>query len=137
MTEGWHGDDHLILFDEAEVASVSDRYTISNCLPGYQVIGLRGWDDFILRDATGSTYTAPTVPAISEYLSPYTPPVAGSGLTPDHRFSGKIKWYLTPVAFGGDTKMGKNLIWVSHEQHAQLVIWWNDLYRSLKRKPST
>lgn len=29
MTEGWFGDDYLILFDEAEVASASDRYSIS------------------------------------------------------------------------------------------------------------
>jgi hypothetical protein len=73
MTEGWYGDDHLILFDEAELASASDRYAISELLPGYRVIGLRGWDDFILQDSTGRTYNVPTVPAIAEYLSPYTP----------------------------------------------------------------
>src|SRR5437588_3594467 len=74
MTEGWYGDDHLILFDEAEVASASERYAISELLPGYRVIGLRGWDDFILQDSTGRTYNVPTVPAIAEYLSPYALP---------------------------------------------------------------
>jgi len=46
MTEGWFGDEHLILFDEAEVASASDRYGISQSLPGCRVIGLRDWDNF-------------------------------------------------------------------------------------------
>jgi hypothetical protein len=28
MIEGWHGENYLMLFDEAEVASASDRYAI-------------------------------------------------------------------------------------------------------------
>jgi hypothetical protein len=91
MTEGWYGDDHLILFNEAEVSSASDRYAISQFLPGYRVIGLRGWDDFILQDSRGSTYSVTTVPAVAEYLSPYTLPPAGSSLSPDDRFQARIK----------------------------------------------
>jgi hypothetical protein len=136
MTEGWYGDDHLILFDEAEVASASDRYAISEFLPGYRVIGLRGWDDFILQDATGRTYSVPTVPAIAEYLSPYTLPQAGSTLAPDDRFEGKIKWYTTPIVFGGDPSLEKNVIWVSHDEHVQAVRFWNNIYRSMKNQPS-
>jgi hypothetical protein len=135
MTEGWFGDDHLILFDESEIALASGRYAISQPLPGYQVIGLRGWDDFILRDSAGRTFTVPTVPAIAEYLSPYALP-AGSILSPDGRFRGKIKWYLKPIVFGGDPNLGENVIWVSHEQHADLVKFWNDRYRDLKRQPT-
>ena len=133
MTEGWYGDDHLILFNEAEVSSASDRYAISQFLPGYRVIGLRGWDDFILQDSRGSTYSVTTVPAVAEYLSPYTLPPAGSTLSPDNRFQERIKWYVKPVVFGGDPTLGENVVWVSHEQHAQLVKYWNDLYRSVKR----
>jgi hypothetical protein len=132
MTEGWFGDEHLILFDEAEVASATNRYGISQSLPGYRVIGLRGWDDFILQDTMGRTYSVETVPAIVEYLKPYTLPPAGSTLSADDRFQGKIKWYLMPVVFGGDPKLGKNVIWVSHEEHAQLVRFWNDRYLSVK-----
>jgi hypothetical protein len=50
----------------------------------------------------------------------------------DDRFAGKIKWYVTPLVFGGDPKIGDNLVWVSHEEHAQLVRWWNEQYRALK-----
>ena len=34
VNEGWLGDDYLILFDEAEVETASDRYEISQLLPG-------------------------------------------------------------------------------------------------------
>lgn len=136
MTEGWYNDDHLILFDEAEVAQASDRYAISELLPGYRVIGLRGWDDLILQDPTGRTYRVPTVPATAKYLSPYALPPIGTSLEPDERFAGKIKWYIKPIAFGGDPKLGDNITWVSHEQHAQLVKYWNSLYRNVTSQPS-
>ena len=134
MIEGWHGSDHLILFDEAEIASASDRYAVSQFLPGYKVIGLRGWDDFILQDYSGATFCAPTVPAVADHVSAYTLPARGTTLSPDDRFQGKIKWYVKPVVFGGDPQSQENIIWVSHDQHAQLVIYWNGLYRSLKRR---
>jgi len=137
MKEGWLADDYLILFDEAEVGAASDRYAISQLLPGFQVLGLRGWDDFILRDSEGQTYSVPTVPTDQRYLSPFPLPGAGSRLRPDPRHSERIKWYVTPIVFGGDPGVGANLVWVSHEEHAQLVRWWNDMYRSLKGHPYT
>jgi hypothetical protein len=33
MIEGWFGDDYLISFNEAEVGSASDRYSISRFYP--------------------------------------------------------------------------------------------------------
>ena len=134
MNEGWYGDDHLILFDEAEIASASDRYAISQFLPGYKVIGLRGWDDFILQDSSGGTYCAPTFPAVADHVSAYALPSSGTTLSSDDRFQGKIKWYVKPIVFGGDPQSQENIIWVSHEQHAQLVKYWNGLYRSMKSR---
>jgi len=96
------------------------------------VIGLRGWDDFILQDSSGATYCAPTVPAVAKHLSTYVLPSTGATLRPDDRFQGKIKWYVKPVAFGGDLQSQANISWVSHEEHAQLVKYWNSLYRSVK-----
>jgi hypothetical protein len=124
--------DYLILFDESEVAPASERYGISRLLPGYQVLGLRGWDDFILRDATGQTLSAPTVPLDRQHIAPFALPKQLK-LTGDPRFDGKIKWYVKPIVFGGDANLGENLIWVDHAQHAELVRWWNELYRSAKR----
>jgi hypothetical protein len=135
MNEGWLGEDYLILFDESEVAAASDRYEISQLLHGCQVIGLRGWDDFILQDSAGRTYSVPTVPTDPKYLSPFPLPEVGAKLIPDPRFSGRIKWYVMPTVFGGDPDIEKNLTWVSHEQHAQLVKWWNEKYRSLTSLP--
>jgi len=44
----------------------------------------------------GTTYSVETVPAIADYLKPYALPPAGSTLSADDRFQGKIKWYLMP-----------------------------------------
>lgn len=74
MREGWYGDNYLILFDESEVPSASERYAISTSLPGYQVLGLSGWDDFIVRSAAGQTYSVPTVPVDERYLTPFHVP---------------------------------------------------------------
>ncbi|HKF23712.1 MAG TPA: hypothetical protein VKE93_19205 [Candidatus Angelobacter sp.] len=131
MKEGWHGKEYLILFAESEVANASERYAISECIPGCQVLGFRGWDDFIVRDSLGNVHSVPTVPLDTKYLSPLSLP-SELDLAPDPRFGGKIKWYVKPLVFGGDANHADNLIWVSHDEHAQLVRWWNDLYRSVK-----
>lgn len=132
MIEGWYGSDYLILFDEAEITSASDRYAISQLVPGCKVIGLRGWDDFILEDSNGATFCAPTVPAVADHVSAYAVPSRGTTLSPDYRFQDKIKWYVKPIVFGGDAQSQENMIRVSHDQHAQVVKYWNGLYRSLK-----
>lgn len=137
MVEGWYGDDYFIFFADSEIASVSDRYAMSELLPGYQVQGLRGWDDFILRDVDGHTHLVPTIPIDTKFVRPFVIPEETRTLKSDERYQGKIKWYLKPIVFGGDANLGENLIWVDHEQHAQLVKWWNDRYRSLKHQTSS
>jgi hypothetical protein len=132
LNEGWLNDDYLILFPETEVASISEKYSVSRFLPGFQILGLLGWDDFIVRDSKGATFTLPTVPLDLQYLSPFVLPKKESALVSDERFTGKIKWYVKPLVFGGNPDVGDNLVWISHEQHAQLVQWWNTKYFSPK-----
>jgi hypothetical protein len=134
MLEGWHGDDYLILFDESEISLATDRYAILQSLPGFKLLGLRSWDDFIVENTTGQTYSVPTVPLDSELLSPFSGPQEKTILSADKRFTGKIKWYVKPIVFGGNPEIGENVAWVSHEEHAKLVKWWNDKYRSLKNR---
>jgi hypothetical protein len=131
MREGWNNNDYLILFDEDEIREASEKYSISALLPGHEVVGLRGWDDFIVRDREGQTSTVPTIPVDAKYLAPFQLPDPSRELQTDERFLGKIKWYVKPTVFGGDQSHGENLIWVSHEQHAQLVHYWNNTYRSI------
>ena len=38
---------------------------------------------------------------------------------------GKIKWYVKALVFGGDPQSALNVIWVTHDQHAELVKYWN------------
>jgi hypothetical protein len=69
MKEGWVEDDYLILFSQSEIPAVTDRYAFSHSLPGYQVLGLRGWDDFIILDSQRRTFSIPTVPLDPQYHS--------------------------------------------------------------------
>src|SRR5882757_863568 len=121
MREGWHGEDYLVLFDESELVAASERYDVSRLLPGFMVLGLRSWDDFIVRNAIGENYSVPTLPVDPQCLSAFSVPGHGTVLQPDGRFAREIKRYLKPIVFGGDAGVGENLVWVSHDEYAQLV----------------
>jgi len=132
VIEGWHGDDYFVLFDEAEATALSARYDVGTYLPGHVIIGLRGWDDFIVKGPDGRYATVPTVPVTAECLAPLELAINSERIVPDDRFCGKIKWYTKPLVFGGSPTDKGNIMWVSLEQHIDLVKWWNDRYRSLK-----
>jgi hypothetical protein len=132
MQEGWLGDDYLILFAESEVKTASIRYSISEFLPGYVVVGLRSWDDLIVKDSAGKSFSVPAVPMSSDYLAAFFfPPIRN--MQADDRFRGKVKWYLKPPVFGGNPKSEDNITWVDHQSHGELVNWWNRLYRESTR----
>ena len=131
MREGWSDDDYIVLFG-AHAGDLEAAYGICAALPGYRLVGLRSWDDFIVEDASGARFVVPTVPVLVEHLSPFNIDDQRP-LKADDRMVGRIKWYITPLVFGGDPKLGNNVIWVTLEQHAQLVTWWNAKYREMMR----
>ena len=132
MIEGWHGEDYLILFDETEATELSRRYDIGKYLAGYKIVGLQGWDDFIVATTNSELFTIPTVPIDSKYSAPLGFAIEPSQLQSDERFRGRIKWYIKPIAFGGDPASDSNMTWVNLEQHVELVKWWNELYQTVK-----
>ena len=131
MREGWCNDRYLVLFDELEIEEATRAYLAGGELSGYAVVGLDFWDDLIVRDGAGSAFTVPAVPVDAVHLTPTTLR-AGVTLSPDSRFTGKVKWYIKPLIFGGDPQDNSNIAWVSHEQHRQAVSWWNQKYREIK-----
>ena len=132
MQEGWFEDDYFIVFAESEIEAATARYRLSEFLPQYQIVGIAGWDDFLVRDPSGRTLRIPTVPIDVQYLEPFDSAEPLPLLQSDARFTGQIKWYVQPLIFGGAAEDESNIIWVSHELHAQLVVWWNQQYRRLK-----
>ena len=127
MQSGWHNDDYLILFTPEESASAMAAYAIGGYLPGHVLIGLRGWEDFLVIAPSGSLLTVPTVPLDLRHAAAFALPEQ-IALELDSRFEGKIKWYVKPLAFGGVADDQANLAWVTHDQHAELVRWWNEQY---------
>lgn len=135
MTEGWHSGKHFVIFDASEQQEATRRYGLAHFLPGYIVLGLRGWDDFILQDEAQRLFICPTVPINPKRLVPLNHLPGMASLEPDKRFEGKIKWYIQPLVFGGDPTSQKNMAWLSHEQHAEAVTWWNRKYQELSSQP--
>ena len=68
----------------------------------------------------------------TEHLAPFKFLDATTALTPDPRLTGRIKWYVTPIVFGGDAAIGPNVIRVPLAEHAQLVRFWNEAYRKAR-----
>ena len=132
MLEGWQGDDYLILFDESESTDFSTKYELGKHLPNFLIVGLKGWDDFIVKGPDGRLATVPTVPIVAERLAPLQIPIDPRQVHPDDRLRGKVKWHTKPVVFGGDPLARENTIWVSLDQHIRLVKWWNDQYQQVK-----
>ena len=110
------------------------EYGISESLSGYFFIGLIGWDDFILSSEDGNYFRVPTVPLTHKDLKPYQFPAEKIRMEVDPKFTEKVKWYITPVIFGGSPTDEKNIAWISYSQHAQFVRWWNEKYQELKLK---
>jgi hypothetical protein len=129
MREGWCNDDYWSLCEEQDEAKhLTDLYGLAEYLPRYFIIGLKGWDNFILSDPEGNHFSAPTVPLEPASLVPFHFPSQALRLASDARFTGKIKWYVKPIRFGGDPSAKENLTWLSVEEHAQAVKWWATFY---------
>lgn len=132
MVEGWIEDDYVILFADAEIAGASLRYDIASAIAGFEIVGVRSWDHFIVRDTDGKTYLVPVVPMDQRCLSTFDQHLTEGDLRGDDRFRNRIKWLTKPLVFGGDPASAENVSWVSHEQHSALVTWWNEQYRKLR-----
>jgi len=131
MVEGWHGEDYIVLFADEEASATASACGFNTALPGFSVLGLRGWQDFIVQDEAGATFTIPSVPLDTRYLASFNLPVPYD-LEPDPRLTGKVKWLVKPLIFGGSSDAEENVSWVTHQQHGELVRWWNEQYRFAK-----
>lgn len=133
MVTGWHGDEHLILFEEPlEAIEMTRRYGVDDRIPEHTLIGLRGWDDFILMSPDQRQKIAPTVPLTVDGMAEWEIPNDLSSLEPDPKTAGKIKWYVTPLVFGGSPTDEANITWVTIDQHVDLVRWWNNKYDEIR-----
>ncbi len=138
MIQGWYNEDYLILFDEhSEATEMYNRYAIASFLPDYFLVGLKSWDDFILRDAKNHFFTVPTVPIAAQHIQPFAFDVAPSKLRADQRFIDKIRWFVKPLVFGGDPREDSNTTWITVDEHVEVVKWWNQMYRDLQKKSNT
>ncbi len=133
MKEGWLNDsDYLILFDQNVIAEINNNYDIDKYLVDFKIIGIIGWDDFILVNKRNKYFRCPTVPLNEKYISEINNDFFGADLEKDERFVGIIKWHIQPIIFGGSPSSEENITWVPIDGHQKLVKWWNDKYIEVK-----
>ena len=76
-----------LIFDEQDVARASEQSGIGRYLPGFVIIGLSAWDDFLVRDVHQSLFVVPTLPMAERYLRPVAAPVGREQLERDARYA--------------------------------------------------
>lgn len=129
MREGWFNDDYWSLCeDQKEAEHLTTAYGLAEYLPNYFIVGLKGWDDFILADSAGHYFLVPTVPLERASLTPFRFPSEPLRLETDERYTKKIKRYVKPIQFGGDPSAKENMAWLSQDEHVQAVKYWNKFY---------
>jgi hypothetical protein len=131
ITEGWSGADYYTFFDVDDHLLMTSEYGVDRLLPGYTVVGLIGWDDFLLC-LDNKYFTCPTVPIQIQHVTRLSLRQLPTVLSSDDRLAGQCKWYITPLVFGGDPKDDSNICWVDYKHHRELVRWWNAKYKELK-----
>src|SRR5690242_10956784 len=111
MREGWCNDDYWSLCEnQGEAEHLTAIYGLAEYMPGYFIVGLKAWDEFILADREGQYFLAPTVPLEQGSLAAFHFPSEALRLKADDRLTGKIRWYVQPIRFGGNPE---NLTWLS------------------------
>lgn len=129
MQEGWYDEDYWILCETLEESMhLTREYGIEQYLPGFRIVGLKGWDDFVLVNSSGDYFCVPTVPLTAEYLEPLAFPTERLRLEEDERYLNRLKWYVQPLAFGGDATDQTNIAWLALDAHIEAVRWWNEFY---------
>jgi len=92
MIEGWSGDDYFIVFEnEDESHQFSAAYDLATYLPGFRLVGLKSWDDFIVISPVGDSFLCPTLPIEKKYFEPLDLGALPTTYSADAKLAGKIK----------------------------------------------
>src|SRR5262245_56331398 len=73
MREGWCNEEYWLLCEDREEAELlTTMYGLADHLPSYLIIGLKGWDDFILTNGEDQYFLVRTVPLERGSLAPFS-----------------------------------------------------------------
>lgn len=129
--EGWFDEQYFILFSPDEYEKAGSLYRLSEEIGPALVVGMRGWDDLLIRGADGESFSVPMLPMSQSLIARCS--ISGhEDLEPDPGVEGRYRWYVKPLLFGGDPACSSNITWVDQKQHRDLVLWWNQKYLELR-----
>lgn len=143
--EGFLGRQYLRLYRLEELRHLNEAYQISLCRPDLVVFASDGYGEgFAFYKGSSQLLNIPLIPipVINENIDSVAPdfnafaqanlsePAAALSQHP----VGQELHLKQPLCFGGDWNDEKNLVWVTPPQHAELVRYWNRIYRDVSRQ---
>jgi hypothetical protein len=143
--EGFVGNTYVIFFAAEDVLSLNAAYHVSDLAPGFFLIGSNAIGDAIVfdcRTAVCRLVLVPFIPlmpdvaepigsSITEFLDAQLLDAPDPPLKPNPAAIGKEVHDIKPMAFGGDPNDLANKAFVPRQQHAELVVFWNQTYQRL------
>lgn len=126
--EGWLSKNYYILFSDSEKELYKEKHHLGKYLPEYEFFGLFNWDNFIVNVPNKYYAIVPIIPLLPKYVTKFSYKNRSILLTQDPSLKGKMRWYKTPLVYGGDPKDEGNIAWIGIEEHAKLIETWNKKY---------
>lgn len=143
--EGFLGKQYLRLYRFQELISLNQAYDIPNYNVELFVFGSDGYGDaFAFCIGGNEIVRIPLIPiptekaeVVSRSFASFIHKLSISGPTPamDESAVGQEVHLIQPLCFGGDFRDPKNIVRVAPRKHAELVRYWNKLYRELSGRP--
>ncbi len=148
--EGFAGETYIVLWRAEELADFNREYEVDQYAPGILLIGSNGGGEafgFDTHDAAMPVVRVPFVGmdrqlaiAVGDSFSSSLGELAKVKVSdskkaaelPGEKYRGMELFEVKPVILSGDPVDPQNKIWVTRQQHFELVRFWNRLIRDVR-----
>jgi hypothetical protein len=152
--EGFIHQCYFRLYSTEELLSLNQAYQVKSFAPGLVIFGSNGGGEAFGFDTRQDPLEIIQIPFIPMDFQYATPPLGKSfqeflhalaevddddGSLPQIEMSavGKEVHEIHPIVFGGSPTDDKNKVLVTSEEHAELCVFWNRMYREKTRAGKT
>src|SRR4051812_12487051 len=148
--EGFVGQSYFRLYPVENLAKLNAAFGVQEFAPGLVIFGSNGGGEafaFDMRTSAPGVVQLPFIPMAYEYIIERSPSFADFLVRMarpdpgDHRTLpthinpdtlGKEIHEITPIVFGGSPTDPANKAYLTTEQYAEYVVWWNRTYRNVR-----
>ena len=144
--EGFIGDNYCRLYPLDELVSLNESFSVKEFAPEFFIFGSNGGGEAFAFDIAKSPYAIVKIPfipmdldfialigqTVGEFFSSFSTSEKEVLHEINRDLIGKEIHERHPVVFGGDPIDPKNKAYVPTKNYAELVVFWNKIWRSRK-----